>query len=460
MSVEEPTQQNKSKFRAHPHYFQWGLTAFCVIVSSAIVVFLLQWLPFIWTMFQKLLGILSPFIYGFVMAYLLMPVFNALYKRIQPRLSRRLKNGTRIAKGLCSILTLLIGIAVVGILLWMVLPQLIVSVFSLLESMDTYLNEISGWVASLLKDNPVIERNFLQIYEEFSQQIVNWVQNIALPQLVALMTGVVTTVSVLFDILIGIIIALYILNSKDTFCAQAKKVTYSLFSIDRANRIMGRVAYVHRVFGGFITGKLIDSLIIGVLCFIGLRLLIGFGLMTMDQSYALLISVIIGVTNIIPFFGPFIGAIPSTILIMVISPVQAVYFVLFVLALQQFDGNILGPKILGNSTGLSSFWVMFAILLFGGVFGFAGMAVGVPLFAVLYSAVTEVVCSLLKKRGLSVDTNDYRGPRRLDPVTGEFVVITEEDRPPVSAKERRRAAEKARVQKARAQKQQEEQKKD
>lgn len=454
MSVEEPTQQSKSKFSTHPHYFQWGLTAFCVIVSSSVVVFLLQWLPGIWTMFQKLLGILSPFIYGFVMAYLLMPVFNGLYKRIQPPLSRRLKNGTRIAKGLCSILTLLIGIAVVGILLWMVLPQLVVSVFSLLESMDTYLNEISSWVAALLKDNPVIERNFLQLYEEFSQQIVNWVQNIALPQLVELMTGVVTTVSVLFDIFIGIIIALYILNSKDTFCAQAKKMTYSMFSIDRANRIMGRVAYVHRVFGGFITGKLIDSLIIGVLCFIGLRMLIGFGLMTMDQSFALLISVIIGVTNIIPFFGPFIGAIPSTILIMVISPIQAVYFVLFVLALQQFDGNILGPKILGNSTGLSSFWVMFAILLFGGVFGFVGMAVGVPLFAVLYSAVTEVICSLLKKRGLSVDTNDYRGPRRLDSVSGEFVAVQEE-RPPVSAKERRRAAEKAR-----AQKQQEEQKKD
>ena len=454
MSVEDPTQQNKSAFQRHPHYFQWGLTAFCVIVSSVVVVFLLQWLPGIWTMFRNLLGILSPFIYGFVMAYLLMPIFNGLYKRIQPRLSQRLKNGTRIAKGLCSILTLSIGIAIVGILLWMVLPQLVVSVFSLLESMDDYLNEISSWVAALLQDNPVIERNFLQIYGEFSQQIVDWVQNIALPQLVELMTGVVTTVSVLFDILIGIIIALYILNSKDTFCAQAKKMTYSLFSIDRANRIMGRVAYVHRVFGGFITGKLIDSLIIGLLCFIGLRLFIGFGLMTMDQSFALLISVIIGVTNIIPFFGPFIGAIPSTILIMVISPVQAVYFVLFILALQQFDGNILGPKILGNSTGLSSFWVMFAILLFGGVFGFVGMAVGVPLFAVLYNAVTEIICSLLQKRGLPVDTNDYRGPKRLDPAIGEFVEV-KEDRPPVSAKERRRAAEKARE----AQKQQKEQSK-
>ncbi|MDO5141770.1 MAG: AI-2E family transporter [Eubacteriales bacterium] len=439
--MQDPTEQTatKTKLNAQPHYFQWGLTAFCVIVLSAVVVFLLRWLPGIWQMTKKLLGILSPFIYGFVMAYLLVPVFNGLYKRVQPRLASRLKNGTGIAKGLCSLLTLAIGLTVVGVLLWMVLPQLIVSVFSLLGSMEYYLDEISSWVASLLKDNPVIERNFLQLYDQFSDQIVDWVQNIALPQLVSLMTGVVSTVSVLLDLFIGIIIALYILNSKDVFCAQAKKMTYSLFSIDRANHILGRVKYVHRVFGGFITGKLIDSLIIGVLCFIGLRLFISFGLMTMDPSYALLISVIIGVTNIIPFFGPFIGAIPSTILIMVISPVQAVYFVVFIFALQQFDGNILGPKILGDSTGLSSFWVMFAILLFGGVFGFAGMAVGVPLFAVLYSIVSELVNSLLRKRGLSEDTNDYRGSRQLDPETRAFVEAAPQ-MPPVSAKERRRAA--------------------
>lgn len=443
--MQEPTEHHRTEAQNQPHYFQWGLTAFCVIVSSVLVFYFLGWLPIIWRMIKKLLGILSPFIYGFVMAYLLMPVFNGLYRVLQPKLAQRMKRGTQIAKGLCSILSLLIGLAVVGVLLWMVLPQLIVSVFSLLESMDTYLDEISTWVASLLKDNPVIERNFLQLYEQFSTQVVDWVQNSALPQLVALMTGVVTTVSVLFDLLIGIIIALYILNSKDTFCAQAKKTLYSVFSIQRANRIIKRVAYIHRVFGGFITGKLIDSLIIGLLCFAGLRILMGFGLMTMDQSYALLISVIIGVTNIIPFFGPFIGAVPSTILIMVISPVQAVYFVLFILALQQFDGNILGPKILGNSTGLSSFWVMFAILVFGGVFGFVGMAVGVPLFAVLYTMATEAVNNLLRKRGLSVDTNAYRGSKRLDPETRAFVEIREEA-PPVSAKERREAAQKARAQ--------------
>ena len=289
-----------------------------------------------------------------------------------------------------------LGLAVVGVLLWMVLPQLVTSITSLVDSMDLYMNEISGWVASLLHNNPEIEHSFMRLYDQFSTQIMNWAQNDLLPQLGNMMSGVVTTVNVLMNLLIGVIIALYILNSKDTFCAQAKKMTYSLFAVEKANAIMARVAHIHRVFGGFITGKLMDSSIIGVLCFIGMRLMISFGWMTMPTSYALLIAVIIGVTNIIPFFGPFIGAIPSTILIMVISPVQALYFVIFVLLLQQFDGNILGPKILGNATGLSSFWVMFAILLFGGVMGFAGMVVGVPLFAVLYSMLTEKINHLLK----------------------------------------------------------------
>ena len=301
------------------------------------------------------------------------------------------------------------------------------------------MNEVSQWLSGLLKDNPVIARNFMQVYEQFSAQLVNWVQNIALPHLVTMMTGVVTTVSVVVDILIGIIIALYILNGKETFCAQAKKMTYSLFSIERANSIIERVAHIHRVFGGFITGKLIDSLIIGVLCFIGMRIMMAVGLLGIESSYALLISVIIGITNIIPFFGPFIGAVPSAILIMVTSPLQALYFVIFIIILQQIDGNILGPKILGNSTGLSSFWVMFAILIFGGLFGFVGMAIGVPLFAVIYSIVSECINHLLHNRGLSEDTNDYRGDKRLDAGTGQFVHVSS-NVPPVSARERRAAA--------------------
>lgn len=424
-----PSPPSSPKAPLDPHYFQWGLTAFCVIVASVLVFYLLNWLPILWKVFRKFLNILSPFIYGFVMAYLLMPIFNWLTRLLVPKMAG-MKKGARLAKGISSILTLAAGVAMVGLVLSMVLPQVVVSIAQLLESMETYLNEIYNWVAGLLKDYPVIEQNFQQTYNIFSDQIISWMQNLA-PWLVNLMTGVKNTVSVLFDLLIGAIIALYILNSKDLFCAQGKKILYSVFSIPTANRIIQRAAFVHRVFGGFITGKLIDSFIIGAICCVCLGLL--------DIPYTLLISVIVGITNIIPFFGPFIGAIPSALLILVISPIKAVYFIIFILLLQQFDGNILGPKILGDSTGLSSFWVMFAILVFGGIFGFVGMAIGVPLFAVLYNIATESFNNLLEKRGLSTDTNDYRGNRRIDPDTRTFVKVSHDDHPPISAKERRRA---------------------
>lgn len=419
--MEDPNQEKKSRFDLQPHYIEWGLTALGVIVACVLVVFVLFRMTMIWGIIKKFFSILSPFIYGFVMAYLLMPVFNMLYRNLQPPMSRKFKNGTRLAKGFCSALTLAFGLAVVGVLLWMVLPQLVTSITSLVDSMDLYMNEISGWVASLLHNNPEIEHSFMRLYDQFSAQIMNWAQNDLLPQLGNMMSGVVTTVNVLMNLLIGVIIALYILNSKDTFCAQAKKMTYSLFTVEKANAIMARVAHIHRVFGGFITGKLMDSSIIGMLCFIGMRLMISFGWMTMPTSYALLIAVIIGVTNIIPFFGPFIGAIPSTILIMVISPVQALYFVIFVLLLQQFDGNILGPKILGDSTGLSSFWVLFSILLFGGLFGFVGMIIAVPAFAVIYDLIARAVHFSLKNKKLSMATEDYKDLDHIDEKDGRFI---------------------------------------
>ena len=302
-----------------------------------------------------------------------------------------------------------LGLAVVGVLLWMVLPQLVTSITSLVDSMDLYMNEISGWVASLLHNNPELEHSFMRLYDQFSAQMMNWAQNDLLPQLGSMMSGVVTTVNVLMNLLIGVIIALYILNSKDTFCAQAKKMTYSLFTVEKANANHGSCgAYPPRV--RRLHYRQADGLVDASACcgFIGMRLM---DLVRLDDhadiDTALLIAVIIGVTNIIPFFGPFIGAIPSGLLILLIDPLKALYFVLFILALQQFDGNILGPKILGDSTGLSSFWVMFAILLAGGLFGFVGMVVGVPLFAVLYSILSGLVCHSLRRRGMPEETQAY-----------------------------------------------------
>lgn len=212
--------------------------------------------------------------------------------------------------------------------------------------------------------------------------------------------GVARVIGVLTDLLIGLIVAAYLLGCKDTLCAQSKKMIYSSMKLSAANLVISKFRYAHHVFGGFINGKLLDSLIIGIICFICCTL--------MDMPYTMLVSVIVGVTNVIPFFGPFIGAIPSGFLILLNSPIKAVYFAIFILILQQFDGNILGPKILGGSTGLSSFWVLFSILLFGGLFGFVGMVLGVPIFAVVYNLTDDIIRWALTRKRLSVDTNDYR----------------------------------------------------
>ena len=205
----------------------------------------------------------------------------------------------------------------------------------------------------------------------------------------------------IFKLIIGIILSVYLLFNKETHGAQAKKVAYSLFSEERANNLINNTRFAHRTFGGFISGKIVDSLIIGILCFIGTTV--------MQTPYALLISVIVGVTNIIPFFGPYLGAIPSGFIILMINPVKCLWFLIFILILQQIDGNIIGPKILGDSTGLSSFWVIFAITLFGGIFGVVGWFLGVPIFAIIYAAVKTFIDTRLERKKLPSDTLYYIG---------------------------------------------------
>ena len=224
--------------------------------------------------------------------------------------------------------------------------------------------------------------------------------------------GVISLLVWLKNLLIGVIVMIYLLNIKDQFVALAKKITYGLFSVEWANRIVREARFIHKVFGGFIIGKIVDSLIIGIMCFVCLSF--------MKMPYTLLVSVIVGVTNVIPFFGPFIGAIPSAFLILLVSPIQCLYFLIFILLLQQFDGNILGPKILGDSTGVSSFWVLFSILLFGGLFGFVGMIIGVPTFAVIYRLTGDFINSKLKKRKLSVRTEDYQELDYVEETDGSY----------------------------------------
>ena len=225
--------------------------------------------------------------------------------------------------------------------------------------------------------------------------------------------GVMGVFSTAKNLLIGVIVMIYLLNIKETLAAQGKKLIYTFLPLQVANATVEEFRYIHKVFSGFIIGKLIDSLIIGVICFILMNLF--------RLPYALLISVIVGVTNIIPFFGPFIGAIPSAVLVFLISPKQCLYFIGLILVLQQFDGNILGPKILGNSTGLSSFWVLFSILLFGGIYGFVGMIIAVPLTAVIFDLFGKLQTYLLLKKKLSSETKDYEDLVKIDEDSGKYL---------------------------------------
>ena len=231
------------------------------------------------------------------------------------------------------------------------------------------------------------------------------------------------------NLVIGVIISVYLLMGKRKFLAQAKKLCYALLGTKRGGIVCNVCTFANQAFGGFIGGKIIDSAIIGVLCFLGLSVL--------DMPYTMLISIIVGVTNVIPFFGPYLGAVPSALLLLVIDPMECLTFIIFILVLQQLDGNVIGPTILGDATGLNGFWVVVSILVFGSFFGIIGMVIAVPLFAVIYKIITEVVNRLLSNQGLSTVTSDYDSwnyPPRVN---------YSKWRRPVSRRKHRRASRKA-----------------
>ena len=401
-------------------YINWGLTALAVIACSVLFAFALSKASDIFGVIGMIIKILMPIIYGGVLAYLMLPIYNFTYSLVckkTVRLFKAQKIRNRIGKMAATLVSLLLLIFVVSGLFWMIIPQILDSILGFQDSLTVYINNLTLWLSKLLQDNPSLEQAIMPHFNEAVMKFQTWMTTDLVPSIYLIIdrvsTGVINIVTVVKNILIGLIVMIYFLNLKGTLCAQSKKIIYGLCQVKTANRIVNEIRFVHRVFGGFITGKLLDSLIIGILCFFGMRFL--------NMPYVLLISVIIGVTNVIPFFGPFFGAIPSAFLILLVSPLKCLYFLIFVLVLQQFDGNILGPKILGDSTGLPSFWVLFSILLFGGLFGFVGMIIAVPAFAVIYRLVSNYICRRLKRKNLSPRTDDYRLLDHIDPGAGTFV---------------------------------------
>ena len=317
---------------------------------------------------------------------------------------------------------LLFVLIIIGILLQMVIPELYRSINGLIGTLPKQVNSFMDWLSDYVSSDSNISGYLETALIKGTEFFEEWAQTDFLPQtknvLTGLTTGVITVVKLLFNVIIGIIISVYVLMSKESFIGQGKKIVYALLPGKKANAVIHTVHKSNEIFGGFISGKILDSLIIGILCFVCLYI--------MKMPYSVLVSVIVGVTNVIPFFGPYLGAVPSTVLIMLADPIKGLYFVIFILVLQQVDGNIIGPKILGDSTGLSSFWVVFAILTFGGIFGIPGMIIGVPVFAVVFYIIKKILDYILKRKRLPRDTRSYIKAQKLDVETNTLVCFPEQ----------------------------------
>ncbi|MGN0424594.1 MAG: AI-2E family transporter [Acetatifactor sp.] len=405
------------KIKLNNKYVCWGVTALLVIIGGILFYYFMFHSSNIRAAVSSLMSILMPIIVGMALAYLLTPVMNylerkfllPLFDRMSWKESPRRKKFTR---ALGILITTALLLLVIYLLFYMLISQIVPSVENIINNFDSYVNNFTSWASGLMRDNPEMSAYFSNMIDKYSGEFEAWIMDLIPHTSVVIKTissSVVSIISALWNFVIGFIISIYVLASKEKFTAQAKKAIYALFETDSANIIIRNIRFANDTFVGFLGGKIVDSIIIGLLCYIGTTIL--------QTPYSALVSVIVGVTNIIPFFGPYIGAIPSVLLIFMVDPLHplnCVYFILFILLLQQFDGNILGPKILGSSTGLTGFWVIFAITLFGGLMGVLGMIIGVPFFAVIYAGIRAFFNIKLQKKGLPIEAYRYEHVEYID----------------------------------------------
>ena len=420
------------RFRWDKKYLYWGVTAFLVIAAAILFYMIVNHLSWLGGALHQFGKIISPFIWGLVIAYLLYPLMQ-IYQRwlFLPLWRLLLKKNRRaemlipkLARGFAVFLAIISLLIILTGLIWLVAPQMYSSIETIIVNSSEYVEKADEWISRFFTNNPEMESTISGLFGDVSKGIVTWATNNLLPEFKGLLTnvtsGVFSFAKGIYNIIIGMIVSIYVLYSRETFSAHCKKILYAVFSLEAAEKILNAVHFTNDVFQGYISGKLLDSLIIGLLCYIGCAIL--------RIDYAVLVSFIVGVTNIIPFFGPFIGAVPSALIILTVSPMHALIFVIFIVLLQQFDGNILGPKILGNRVGINGFWVLFSILVGAGLFNFGGMLLGVPVFVVLYTFFTNLTNKKLNRSGLPVETDQYIRMDHIDPKTGETIEITEKTR--------------------------------
>ena len=419
-------EKEKSSFNLKENIGKW-MGLFLALTAVILIYFCIVNLGTIAGGFMRLLGILKPVIFGCIIAYLLNPLYKTYGRMFDRLLSKREKGSAKAKKitdGLSITLSLFTGILIIVILCWMVLPQLIDTVISLINKLpkqaEYYYNSVDNWIHNNKFLKKQIQDFVLDITNNMEQrlntELFPWLKDDLLPNVntfaVGFANGVISVFDIFYNLFIGVIVAIYLLGGKQTFSAQAKKMLYGIMKKEHADVVIRYVRISNETFSGFISGKLVDSTIIGILCVLVMWIL--------RLPYAVLISVVVGVTNIIPVFGPYIGAIPSFLLILLVNPVQAVIFLVWIIILQQLDGNIIGPMILGESTGLSAFWVLFSILFFGGIWGIVGMLVGCPLFAVIYRIIKDIISNCLEHKKLSTCTEDYKDLREITKSDGEY----------------------------------------
>ncbi|MBR6825716.1 MAG: AI-2E family transporter [Oscillospiraceae bacterium] len=390
--------------RRNSKYFKWGLTAFVVFMAAVVFWLVFSNLGGVYDLILEFFGIISSLLYGCVFAYLMNPILQ-FSERIYGRLvrKRRWKETVKysVVRTSSVVTTVIVFLAAVYALIALIGPSIYNSAAELLtqERLQNYYNTVMEWAHDIFAGSAV-EKWVEENVAELMSFLTDFLKNMNIGQFLLGAAGVVYSgVATVFNIVIGVVCGVYILVYKGELCAQAKKLTIAICREERTNRIFERARRTNRIFSGFVIGKLIDAIFVGIVTYLALLI--------MGMPFAPLIAMLVGVTNIIPFFGPFIGAVPSALLLLIENPINAVYFGIFIVILQMVDGYIVENRILGEKLGLSDFWVLVAILISGGIFGFMGMIVGVPIFAVIYTIITDVVNKRLRKKHLPTATEVY-----------------------------------------------------
>lgn len=425
---EKVTQtQEKEKMdgrRENIHLAKIGVMVFITFVCCILFFFsVLRYQGFV-NGWHKVISAAQPIIIGLVLAYLLNPVMKFFERHLYRLFKDRMKTdqkARKMARGIAITCSIIFLIVVIVLLIAAIVPSVINSIMRIVDTLPANVANLVKMMQEGHLGNYEVADTIGDVLTKLTDYVENWATKTLLPQartyLIQITSGVINMVKAMFNFVIGIIVAVYVLMIKERLIGQSKKVVYAVFKPKQGNIIVETMHKANDIFGGFIIGKIIDSAIIGVICYVGCSIL--------RIPDTMLVSAIIGVTNIIPLFGPFIGAVPALLLVVIQSPWHALYLLIFIIVLQQVDGNIIGPKILGNSTGLTSFWVMFAILIGGGMFGFLGMLLGVPVFALMYYIVRRLVNHGVAKKQLPVMTADYVKVARIDENTREFQLYKE-----------------------------------